>query len=322
MRAQNWERPSPLKESLNLELYLSTPNINQSIEITNPIQVPQGNGSSFSAPRGDRASAISSVADDRGGDNSDRNTHPDIPRHNNITTPAKNRILNPITRYKSKHRRRNVKNTRANMTIASLNMRGRYSDNGTTDKWRDINQLMRESKINMLTIQETHLKQEEVDDLHNLFGTRLKILFSQGANHRAAGVAIVLNKDCSMHKNVEEYEMIPGRALLARIPWHGDLLLMVLNIYAPNNHTESEAFFKELKLKFETKAFPLPDLMMGDFNVVEDAIDRLPAHTDHEGATQALYDLRALLGLKDRWRQYNGNDKGYTYLQKANMIHS
>jgi hypothetical protein len=125
-----------------------------------------------------------------------------------------------------------------------------------------------------------------------------------------------------MHENIEEYEMIPGRALLAWIPWHGDLLLTVLNIYAPNNHTESETFFKELKLKFEMKAFPLPDLMMGDFNIVEDAVDCLPAHTDHEGATQALYDLRALLGLKDGWRQYNGNDKGYTYLQKANMIHS
>ncbi|KIM79697.1 hypothetical protein PILCRDRAFT_10185 [Piloderma croceum F 1598] len=156
----------------------------------------------------------------------------------------------------------------------------------------------------MLTIQETHLKQEEVDDLHNLFGTRLKILFSQGTNHRAAGVAIVINKDCSMHENIEEYKMIPRRALLAQIPWH-----------------ESETFFKELKLKFETKTFSLPDLMMGNFNVVEDAIDRLPAYTDHEGAAQALYDLRALLGLKDR-HQYNGNDKGYTYLQKANKIHS
>jgi len=56
------------------------------------------------------------------------------------------------------------------------------------------------------------LEQEEVNDLHNLFGTRLKILFSQGANHRAAGVAIVINKDRSMHENIEEYEMIPGRA--------------------------------------------------------------------------------------------------------------
>ena len=322
MRAQDWERPSPLGGLLTLKLYLPTPNISQPTETTNPTQVPQGNGSSFSTPRGSRASAISSAADDRGGDNGDRNTHSDIPRHNNTAAPAKNKILNPITRYKSKRKHRNMKNTRANMTVASLNMRGRYSDNGTTDKWRDINQLIKESKINMLAVQETHLRQEEVDDLHNLFGTRLKILFSQGANCRAAGVAIVINKDRSMHENIDEYEMIPGRALLARIPWHGDLLLTVLNVYAPNNHAESETFFKELKLKFETETFPLPDLMMGDFNIVEDAVDRLPAHTDHEGATQALYDLRTLLGLKDGWRQYNGNDKGYTYLQKANMIHS
>jgi hypothetical protein len=79
MRAQNWERPPPLEELLTLKLYLPTPNINQPTEITNPTQVLQGNGSSFSTPRGGRASAISSVADDRGGDNGDRNTHPDIP---------------------------------------------------------------------------------------------------------------------------------------------------------------------------------------------------------------------------------------------------
>ena len=208
------------------------------------------------------------------------------------------------------------------MTIASLNMRGRYSDNGTTDKWRDINQLMKESKINLLTIQEAHLKQDEVDDLHTLFGTRLKIIASQGENHRAAGVAIVVNKERSMHEDIEEYELVPGRALLAKIPWHGDLLLTVLNVYAPNNHAESEIFFKNLELQFETKTLPLPDLMMGDFNLVEDAIDRLPAHRDHEGATQALFELRSLLGLKDGWRQHNGNDKGYTYLQKTNKIHS
>jgi len=265
MRAQNWEQLSPLGDLLNLKLYPSTPTTNQFTNITNPTQVLQGNGSRFSAPRGDRASAISSATDDQGGDNGDRNTHNNTRPHNNAAIPAKNQIINPLTRHKAKQKNQNTKNTRANMTIASLNMRGRYSDNGTTDKWRDINQLMRESKINILTLQEVHLRQEDVDSLHNLFGTRLKILFSQGANHRAAGVAIVINKDRSMHEHVEEYEMIPGRALLVQIPWQGDLLLTVLNIYAPNNHTENETFFKELKLKFETKMYLLLDIMMGDF---------------------------------------------------------
>jgi hypothetical protein len=109
------------------------------------------------------------AADDRGRENGDRCTH--IPNHNPRATPARNHVLNPMTRYKSKRKNHNTKNTRANMTIASLNMRGRYSNNGTTDKWRDINQLMKESKINMLAIQEAHLKQDEVDDLHTLSGT-------------------------------------------------------------------------------------------------------------------------------------------------------
>jgi hypothetical protein len=74
----------------------------------------------------------------------------------------------------------------------------------------------------MLAIQEVHLNQEDVDDLHNLFRTHPKILFTQDTNCRAVGVAIIINKDCSMHKYIEEYEMIPGRALLAGIPWHGD----------------------------------------------------------------------------------------------------
>ena len=141
-------------------------------------------------------------------------------------------------------------------------------------------------------------------------------------NHRAAGVAIVVNKEHSMHEDIKKYELVPGRALLAKILWHGNLLLTILNIYTPNNHTESEIFFKNLKLQFETKTLLLPDLMMGDFNLVEDTIDQLPAHRDHKGATQVLFELRNLLGLKDGWRQHNGNDKGHTYLQKTNKIHS
>jgi len=68
------------------------------------------------------------------------------------------------------------------MIIALLNMRGRYS-NGMSDKWRDINQYMKESKINLLTVQEIHLMQEDMDDIHELYGTRLKIIFSQNKNH-------------------------------------------------------------------------------------------------------------------------------------------
>jgi hypothetical protein len=76
--------------------------------------------------------------------------------------------MKPLANKKAKQKCHNRKNTQDNMMLASLNMRGRYSDNGTTDKWRDINQYMKESKINLLTVQETHLTQEDVDNIHEL----------------------------------------------------------------------------------------------------------------------------------------------------------
>src|ERR1700736_3079722 len=208
------------------------------------------------------------------------------------------------------------------MTLTSLGMRGRYSDNGTTDKWRDINQYMKESKINLLTIQETHLTQEDVDNIHKLYGTCLRIIFSQHGNHWAVGVVAVINKERTMHEHIEEFELVPRRALLTHMPWHGDKLLTVLNIYAPNDHLDNELFWKELKQKFATLNIPRPDIMMGDFNIVKDTIDRLPAHQDHAGATQALHELRSMLRLEDGWRKYKGNEKAYSYLQKVNNIHS
>ena len=159
-------------------------NTNQSTNTTNPNPVQHSNSSGIATPRGSRASAINSAAEDRGGDYGDRsNTHDGIQRQTHKAALARDRIMKPITKHKTKKKGQNKKNTHANMTIASLNMRGRYSDNGTTDKWRDINQHMKESKTNLLFLQEAHLTQEDVANIHDLYGTRLEVVFSQGENH-------------------------------------------------------------------------------------------------------------------------------------------
>jgi len=150
----------------------------------------------------------------------------------------------------------------------------------------------------------------------------MKIIFSQGNNPRAAGVAFVINKDIAIHRDIVSHEIIPGRALLISIPWHSDMMLTMLNVYAPNNASENENFWADITNAFDTQPIPLPDIMMGDFNMVEDAIDRLPSHGDNAATCKSLFELRSQLSLKDGWRIYNGNEKGYTYLQKPNMIRS
>jgi hypothetical protein len=87
-------------------------------------------------------------------------------------------------------------------------------------------------------------------------------------------------------------------------------------IYAPNSPAENQAFWESLLLRWTTCNLPKPDLFLGDFNLVEDAIDRLPCHSDHNGATQALQDVKSTLHLIDGWRRTNPTSKAYTYQQK------
>lgn len=58
-------------------------------------------------------------------------------------------------------------------------------------------------------------------------------------------------------------------------------------------------------------------MMLGDFNMVEDASDRLPAHVDQPTSVQALAALRQGLGMTDGWRLQHPDDTEYTYVQTA-----
>ena len=131
-------------------------------------------------------------------------------------------------------------------------------------------------KIGIIALQEAHLTEDIVDKIHNLYGTRMKVRFSQGNNQHAARVTFVLNKDLVIHRGTIIHEMIPGHALLVSIPWHTDLMLTILNIYTPNAPSDNKNFWRQLLLAFNTNLFPYPDILLGDFNIVEDTIDRLP----------------------------------------------
>lgn len=209
------------------------------------------------------------------------------------------------------------KNTRATLKIASLNMRGRGSPQ-TQDKWNHINQILREKSIAILALQETHLSKDHVDRLHTLFGKRLKIHYSIDQNEpNSKGVAIVLNKEKTNTLNITENEIIPGRALMLVLPWHADLTITILAVYAPNRTGENKDFWTLLQNKLQAQNFPLPDIMLGDFNLVENPLDRLPSHPDDANATEALLDLKSMLHYKDGWRSTNPTTKAYTFLQKA-----
>lgn len=54
-------------------------------------------------------------------------------------------------------------------------MRGGSLD-GTYDKWSEVNQMMLRNKIDILTLQETHLTKKNQDRLNEVYGKRLHII--------------------------------------------------------------------------------------------------------------------------------------------------
>ncbi|KAK0430264.1 Endonuclease/exonuclease/phosphatase [Armillaria borealis] len=199
----------------------------------------------------------------------------------------------------------------------SNNNLSHYQMNNSTSQTRSpINEILRDEKIGVLTLQETHLTDEHVKDIHNIYNKCMHIYHSADPQQlNAKGVAIVLNKEITNTQDVDYYEIIPGRAIMIKLPWHHTLTITILTVYAPNDPTENKQFWESLLNTWNEKNLPIPDFMLGDTNIVEEMIDRLPCHRDSTSATQALSELKSLLQLKDGWRETNPTSTAFTYMQ-------
>lgn len=142
---------------------------------------------------------------------------------------------------KKKHQNKGgiKRKTRAHLKVASLNMRGAGSQAplDPNNKWNALSYMIRDHKIGVLALQETHLTDEAVENLHRTYGERLQIYHSSAPDHpsQRAGVALVVNKAVSNVKEIKTTVIIPGRALMLQIPWHATLKPRILAVYAPNS---------------------------------------------------------------------------------------
>ncbi|KLO08568.1 DNase I-like protein, partial [Schizopora paradoxa] len=227
-------------------------------------------------------------------------------------------------RRREKRLRYKNKNKTASFKLASLNIRGQGSQNisDPANKWNHVNQLLRTKEIAILCIQETHLTEERAAEIESSFSRRfVRIISSADPVNPTAkgGVAIVLNRQfVKEDDDIHIEEIVPGRALLIRTKWNSNRSITILNIYAPNvtpsNGEESKVFWETLLTHFQDHPnAPKPDFVLGDFNMVEDVIDRLPSRSDPEDSVNALDDLKLHLGIQDGWRAINPGANAYTY---------
>ncbi|KAJ7235977.1 DNase I-like protein [Mycena rebaudengoi] len=147
--------------------------------------------------------------------------------------------------------------------------------------------------MGVMIVGEAHMNDRRRDNILSLFGRVVHIEYSADTDTPNAK------------------EIIPGRAMLLNMKDVNGGPLTILGIYAPNAIGENAAFWTDIR---ETRR---PDLMGGDMNVVEDPIDRLPAHPDANAAVTALDELKSYLRVIDGWREMYPTTRAYTYHQLA-----
>ncbi len=206
--------------------------------------------------------------------------------------------------------------------IASLNINGfgNLVRDHPDNKWGRIYRMMSENRIGVLLLQETHLTEERKASIHEMFARKIKILHSANpdAPTQREGVAVVLNARYIDTAGAKATVIVPGRAIQVKLQCPGGDTRHILCVYAPtsNGVAERKAFYDDVRSYYEAHPrVAKPDLMAGDFNNVEDAIDRLPIGDGPDQSILALDDLKLSLGLMlaDGWRITNPTMREYTF---------
>ena len=213
------------------------------------------------------------------------------------------------------------KNMRANINIATLNMNGLTSRSKTLiEKWTTVNQTLNKYKIAILAIQETHLDEDAANKVRECFSKKIHLEFSSDPNapRSTAGVAFVINKSLIAPNDIQAQELFPGRALALRISWLESEHTNLINIYAPVNRNAHQPFWTKVEAERTLHRIPRPDFMLGDLNVTENLIDRNPAHTDDQSATESLRETRLQWNICNAWRESYPDDRKYTYRATVN----
>lgn len=215
------------------------------------------------------------------------------------------------------------KSLKANINVATLNVNGYAAPSQSMtgiEKWSTIYQTMKENRIAILALQETHLDGNLLHSVNECFGSRITIVNSElPENPRSsAGVAFAINRTLVVPKELQTLELIEGRALAIKFKWHNDNDILIINVYAPNNRSEHPDFWERVDTQRRAKGLRRPDMMLGDFNLTEEPIDRAPARLDDIPAIEALRNMRQCLGLEDSWRHAFPHDRNFTYRANTN----
>jgi exonuclease III len=166
------------------------------------------------------------------------------------------------------------------------------------------------------------MNEERREAVEKQFQNRLRIFSSADGQKptEKAGIALVFNKTLINAEEVVVVEVIPGQVIMAEFPLKKGKTTRVLAVYAHNDAQKNTQMWKDLEEALsQNSSIPRPDIILGDFNMVKDAVDRIPAHEDSVQTVAEWRKLKGLLKIVDGWRETFPDRVEFTYPQKETV---
>ncbi|KAJ6527700.1 hypothetical protein B0H19DRAFT_1083798 [Mycena capillaripes] len=148
------------------------------------------------------------------------------------------------------------------------------------------------------------------EDVHVRIRTGTGLINSPSAINTSstAGVAFLLNRKFIDVDHVQVFQLDPGRALLISVPGHKGQTMNILNIYAPNTPRDRDELWIRLWTQWKgNPRLPLPDVVLRDWNFIEDPRDRFSARK--ETVSISFNRLKSLFQMEDGWRNTFPDDR-------------
>ena len=194
--------------------------------------------------------------------------------------------------------------------MASLNMRGRQKDN--KDKLKMVIDWLRINRISILALQETHLTDDAIEELNEKYGNLR--FFGSGLSTSSGGIMFVITDRIGHPKDIEYKTIEKGRSGILCLNYE-EQKLNIVNIYMPNQKPLQREALRNLRrnLRDQHDLVNSELLIVGDWNFVEDKIDRSPQHDDDKGVMKEMSKLKTSLDLIDGWRATNPDEQRFTW---------
>lgn len=200
---------------------------------------------------------------------------------------------------------------RNSLRLGTLNLRGLTGANHK-QKLNEVAKLMKWNKWGILALQETHQASQKALEME-LHNQNVYCITNDGPPN-ARGTMFMINRKLwpleVAKDEIQHVVLLQGRAHLIKIKWDDARTLTIVNVYAPNDKTEFVGFLHALTRLVKEHN---PDIVLGDFNHCEFAIDRIPQRNASEMIKNIIGHFKDELNLTDGFREAYPNVRSYTW---------